>query len=243
MHVVSQPTIQEQELKEVRLKKIFFGHQSVGGNILEGIHSLLAGTTQPALRIVETADPSSFTEPLFAHAKIGTNGDPQSKCDAFLRLMETGVGERTDIAFMKFCYVDFSYASDVNMIFDHYVMSMESLKKKYPKMKLLHCTVPLRSVPAGSAVMVKKLLRRRWDDANIERNKFNRLLAAKYGNAVFDLAKLEAALVDGKEVSYTDKGITYIALNPCYTNDGGHLNTLGSSVIAGELLKFLSTIE
>src|SRR3989339_816109 len=80
MHVVSQPTIQEQELKEVRLKKIFFGHQSVGGNILEGIHSLLAGTTQPALRIVETADPSSFTEPLFAHAKIGTNGDPQSKC-------------------------------------------------------------------------------------------------------------------------------------------------------------------
>ena len=64
-------------------KKIFFGHQSVGFNIIDGIEDLVKENPQIKLNIVETSDVADFDAPLFAHSRVGKNKDPKSKIDAF----------------------------------------------------------------------------------------------------------------------------------------------------------------
>ncbi len=55
-------------------RRIFFGHQSVGGNILEGLQRLGAGP-----RVVEVKSPSETVAPgTLAHAMVGENLKPET---------------------------------------------------------------------------------------------------------------------------------------------------------------------
>lgn len=58
---------------ELAGKKIFFGHQSVGYDIMEGVSALQKEHPSIRLTIVETTDPSRFDGPVFAHAQVGRN--------------------------------------------------------------------------------------------------------------------------------------------------------------------------
>jgi hypothetical protein len=237
----------ESALKKLSAKKIYFGHQSVGYNIMDGVKEIVSN--YPELKIIESKDANDYSNPVFGHSRNGKNVDPKSKIDAFEKTMNDGLGQKTDIAFFKFCYVDFNTHTDVNTVFNDYVSAMERLKKKYPKTRFVHVTSPLSNIISfknKSKDFVKKIIGRQTDKertitANIKRNEFNELIKEKYSKEdIFDLADIESTYPDSKKEKFSKNGKDYYALVPEYTYDGGHLNNTGKRVVAGEFLKYLS---
>ena len=88
---------------------------------------------------------SIHVEPVFAHCRLGKNGDPEFKCVDFARFLEEGGGNRADMAFLKFCYVDVTTRTDVNRLFTQYKEMMSSLREKYPRMIFIHFSVPVNA--------------------------------------------------------------------------------------------------
>ena len=123
--------IPETAWQKLGQKRIFFGHQSVGFNIIGGMKSLLKENQQIKINIVQAKDPSEAQTPGFVHFWVGENTDPKSKIDAFLAYMEKGNGNRPDIAFFKFCFVDFSAASDIPKVFSDYRLPWEDWKRLF----------------------------------------------------------------------------------------------------------------
>ena len=78
---------------------------------------------------------------------------------------------------------------------------------------------------------------------NIKRNIMNAHLRQEYSDTIWDLADIEATGTDGKKASFQDGGQNYFLLNPAYTYDGGHLNTIGSQVVAIDLLIYLLSLD
>ena len=52
-------------------KKFYFGHQSVGFNIVDGIKDLMKERPQIKLNIMETSDKADFGVGIFAHLELG----------------------------------------------------------------------------------------------------------------------------------------------------------------------------
>lgn len=232
--------------KELSTKKIYFGHQSVGYNILDGVMDIMAKEPLINLEVVETHDPKDFNSPLFAHSKVGENGNTQSKIDAFNDVLDNGVGEKTDIALFKFCYLDFHKEIDSKGVFKQYREAVSKLKTKYPNLELIHLTVPLTSQQTGPKAWIKKIIGKplRGFDINVKRNEFNDFMRAEYKGeeSVFDLAKIESTYIDGKRELFTRGDKNYYSLIPDYTDDGSHLNESGRKVVAEQFLLFLTKI-
>lgn len=228
-------------------KKIYFGHQSVGFNIVDGIKDVMKENPQIKLNIVETANESDFKVGLFAHSKVGENKDPKSKIDEFARLMDEELGNNTDIAFFKFCYIDMIAGTDVGTVFSDYKNTMLRLRNAFPKTTFVHVTVPVRIVQTGVRVWIKKVIGRPiggYDD-NIKRNQFNELLRKEFRGKepIFDLAKIESISPDGTRSAFSKDGETYYSLVPEYTQDGGHLNEKGRRIVAEQLLILLANLN
>jgi hypothetical protein len=223
-------------------KKIFFGRQSVGQNIVDGVRRVMEQNASIQLDIRETSDPGDFTKPLFAHSPIGRNMDPRSKIDDFKRILESGVGQVADFALFKFCFVDVDHRTDIASLFTAYEEAITSLKSRFHGLRIITFTIPLTNTPRGFKPMVKKLLGMMPSpkEDNKARNVFNSKLRERFGGSVFDLAVVEATLPDGRETTFKDDNEMYRALAPVYTDDGGHLNTLGQQVVAIELLLYLA---
>ncbi len=228
-------------------KKIFFGHQSVGYNILDGVRILMEKYPNIQLNIEETVKPTSFTgRGIFAHAKIGKNEDPVSKTIDFERLMESGGGDTFDIAFHKYCFIDINNSTDIEKLFQQYKKHMDNLKEKYPNILFVHCTVPLTTIQTGPKAWIKKVIGKPLGGvlANIKRNEFNGLLLSEYASKapVFDLARAEATKPDGTLASFKKEGKSYLVLFDGYSSDGGHLNPEGEQAVAAKLLVFLAQL-
>lgn len=225
-------------------KKIYFGHQSVGDNILVGVRELLAQHPQIGLRVQERAELAMPVSPVLSHSYVGKNELPQTKNDAFTQAIGGALRNNVDMAFFKYCYVDIGPATDPAALFHTYKKTMDDLKKHNPNVMFIHVTAPLTTTQGGWKAMVKKLLGRSlggYPD-NARRNEFNDLLRKEYvgKEPVFDLAKLEATRPDGSMVTFKYQDREYTSLAPEYTEDGGHLNTLGRKIIAEQLLLFLA---
>jgi len=226
-------------------KKIFFGHKSVGVNILAGLNDVMARVPAIKLNIRETASSEAFDQPVFAHALLGTNMKPLSKIEAFRDVMESGVGRKVDIAFFKLCFVDIDYRSDLQATFDSYRESMERLRAEFPNTIFVTFTVPLMSQPIGLKPRLNKLLGRLpgYKASHIQRNAYNDLLRKTYSEALFDLADIETRTSDTERASFRSDGERYDILHRAYTDDGGHLNPLGRQIVAIELLLFLAALD
>jgi hypothetical protein len=228
-------------------KRIFFGHQSVGFNILDGIRDVMEDSPEVKLRIIESTNHAGLAAPAFVHSRVGRNGDPESKIESFTVFMESCTGGKIDIAFFKFCFVDFGPKTDVQTIFENYKNRFSKLRAAHPETKFVHFTVPLSVNQTGWKAWIKKLLGRRLEGyaENEAREKFNRMLRAEYsaGQPFFDLAKIESALPNNRRVAGEDGGKAYFGLAPQYTDDGAHLNTLGRRVVAEQLLCFLAQLQ
>jgi len=221
----------------------FFGHQSVGNNILNGLRLFMKGLPNKSISIIESDRWNDMKKGAFAHYRVGENMQPYTKIAAFERFMHNGLGGKVNAAFFKFCYIDINQSTDIESLFSTYYVSMDALKKKYPKTKFIHVTVPLTIVQTGLRAWVKKLIGRPiggYAD-NAQRNRFNKMLMDSYGGKepVFDLAAVESTLPDGSTNTYEYDGITYKALVPDYASDGRHLNEIGSQRVAQALTLFL----
>ena len=74
---ISIKDIPQEQWDRLARKKIYFGHQSVGYNIVDGLVDLLREYPDIRLNIVETHDAADFNVALFAHSKIGRNVEPE----------------------------------------------------------------------------------------------------------------------------------------------------------------------
>jgi hypothetical protein len=242
-------------LKNIPGKKIYFGHQSVGYNIIDGIQDLSRENSNIKLKVLETNNPEYFKESIFAHSLIGENENPESKIDSFVNLMEKSLGKKVDIAFFKFCYVDIVNKSDIKVIFNYYKDEMNKLHKEFPKVKFIHLTVPLTTndkMPYGFInkfkFNIKKLLGRDTEKGiyigdNIKRNLFNEMLLNEYNENVFDLSKFESLLPNGQREKNISNNTTFYSLVRDYTIDGGHLNKTGRIIMAYRLLEFIENLK
>ena len=102
------------QLERLARLKIFFGHQSVGGNILGATPDVAAAGVAP--EIVESEN-SVASGPLILHSYIGRNGDPLGKLAEFDRIIRSGVGDSVDIAVFKFCTWTYMEGDDAGALF------------------------------------------------------------------------------------------------------------------------------
>lgn len=228
------------DLQLARNRRIYFGHQSVGGNIIEGLREL----GEPRLNIVVFNGAALPGGGVFAESGIGSNGQPNSKCDAFRRTVSLLAAGSLDVALMKFCYVDFTRATNVRQVFRYYESTIESLRTKYPEVIFVHVTAPLVARPPAWKTAAKTLLGRGGDPTDMEnslRCEFNTLLVSRYqGEPVFDLAKVESTFADGARSTFDVDGSTGFSLICDYTDDGGHLNKAGRKAAAAELVRIIA---
>jgi hypothetical protein len=226
--------------------KTFFGHQSVGWNIIEGLEDLSSLKGESSLHIVETRSASGISGPGFYHASVGKNADPVSKLRDFEAILRGGVGRSVDVAFIKLCYVDIDERTDIAALFAAYHDTMSRLQAGFPDLTLVHFTVPLTVDESGIKVLIKRLIGRKvaGHADNEKKEAFNRRIRAEYtGKAsVFDLALVEASGEDGLATGYSVDGIEHYALRREYSSDGGHLNSRGRRRAAAYLLAELGRV-
>ncbi len=228
-------------IRQVASRRIFFGHQSVGANILDGVNDVSGGQ----LRIREGRSSALLASPGFLHARLGQNEAPASKVADFEAALDA-LGGAVDIAFFKFCYIDFTAQTDVEQLFEGYLATLKRLEAKYPKVTFVHVTVPLTVVPQGPAAWLKTAVTRRppWGaNENLARHRFNMLLRTRLaGKPLFDLAALESSRDDGSTQTYAHQGQTVPALISDYSDDGQHLNSVGQRRVAEALLTLLARL-
>jgi hypothetical protein len=226
------------QVEQVAKRRIFFGHQSVGGNVLDGLRDL--GLTA----ITEARSPEAFTQPGVVHTLIGRNEDPAGKLVDFEKALDD-VGGRPELALFKFCYIDFTPSTDVERLFKDYVAAHERLRTKHPTVTFVHVTVPLTTVQTGAKAWLKHLVGRAvWgEQENATRHRFNELLRAKYaGQPLYDLAAVEATRPDGTPQRFEHGGAQVPSLVPEYSDDGQHLNAEGRRRAAEALVETLAKL-
>lgn len=233
----------ERDLSVIGGKRIFFGHQSVGENILDGIGDLVKAGKDVRLNMVEIGKGRVETGPFFAESRIGKNGKPDTKCGAFSSRVRELLKDSLDLAVMKLCYVDFKRETDVNSLFAHYRGTIDSLRLSAPGVTFVHVTVPLTVRTPGWKRLLKKALGREETSEidNVRRNEYNDILRQYYkAEPLFDLAALESTFPDGSREDFSYEGRTIYTLIGELSDDGAHLNRKGRDIAAREFVRVLA---
>lgn len=234
--------LSESRLEKVRSLRVYFGHQSVGKNILGGLQALAAESSAYKLNIVETDAPEKITGPVFAHFRVGSNMTPDSKIESFRDHLSIS-GKGVDVAFFKFCYVDVGADTDWEALFRKYQQMITDIREHFPELVILHVTIPVKTIDGGVKGIVKKVLGKpTGEEANVARTRYNDLLRKEYlgKEPFFDLAKVESTAPDGSRMQGEKNGARYESLHPLYTDDGEHLNGRGGRRAAMALLSSLA---
>lgn len=231
------------DMATIRQGRILFSHHSVGGNIISGIKLLDTGVAGGNLRFSSLHEATNLKGPTLIDISGGRNGEPKSKIDFFSATIRNEKNLKPDLAFMKLCYVDFTPRTDIDDLFGYYRNSIATLKREHPEIKFAHVTTPLTIQPRGLKHWIFRLIGREvWEDAaNVKRAEFNRRIKESFvADPVFDLAHVEATAPDGSLSSFEENGQRYPNLYPGYTEDGGHLNTLGQQVAGTAAIRFIA---
>ncbi len=213
-------------------RKVFFGHQSVGGNILGGVRAVLVDHPEISLRLVTSRTPAGVSGGALVDASVGSNGDPAGKIADFGTVLAGGLGPSGGVATYKFCYVDVGAGTDVAALLALHRARVSSIRAAHPEVTIVHMTMPLMTSAASGI------------DAEAKRVEYNRLLVDAYQGRepVFDLARVESTHADGSR-SYVSRGTEQVfTLAEEWSADGGHLNAAGSRRVAEQLLIFLARL-
>jgi hypothetical protein len=232
-----------EDLRRLQDRRIFFGHQSVGADIVQGLLDLQKETGVEGFQVMPLDSAISREGGFLAEAAIGENAHPSSKCEAFREVLERDNLDSVEFALMKFCYVDITAGSDIDAVFENYRQTMGSLKERYPGVTFVHVTVPLTTIASWWERAAKRVLGRHENsiDDNVARNRYNAFLRSLYRDEpLFDLAAVESTRPDGSRERFSTGGKEFEALVEEYTYDGGHLNGEGRRRAAAALVKTLS---
>lgn len=233
------------DLKTVATARVFFGHQSVGRNLLAGVQALATEAGVP-LRIEEVKAGESPEGPGLFHSNIGENGAPDGKIAQFAASVAGSAGPAYDVAVLKLCYVDLDEGSNEQSpvaLFKRYEESVKSLSEQRPQTALIHATMPLTSDPPGWKTTLKRWLgKSTWtDDANRRRAEYNQQLRQRFvAGDTFDIARIEATRPDGSVSSFTFGGDEIETMYGGYTHDGGHLTEAARRHMAAAFLHTLA---
>ena len=233
------------DLKLLANKKIFFGHQSVGNEIILGLQEILSKVDDVDLKIISLEEMKSNHSFNLVHSHIGKNYEPYTKCEDFEKIIDKYLNNKIDFALMKFCFVDIDKNTNVDELFNQYEQTINALQQKHPRITFIHVSEPLMSIPTGLRTKVKKTLgieiTRELD--NIQRNRYNDLLIKTYANnLIFDLAKIESTGIDGGRYYFKKDGEIYYSLLDEFTYDGGHLNAIARGLAAKEFIRTLANL-
>jgi hypothetical protein len=234
--------ISMQEWQALEKKRVVFGHQSVGRNILNGIERLAA---RDGVKIDIHEQRMAPAQQGISHFPIGSNGDPKSKIKDFAAAIDAGAAQGADIALMKLCFIDFNATTDARQVADDYIASLESLAQRHPDTSFVAVTAPLTAVQTGPKAWIKRLLGKQPSGFldNAKRAEFNTLLRERYlaKGRLFDLARVEAGTAGKFCTARVDEQAVEV-LCPEFTNDGGHLNEHGQELVAASFLNFVSSL-
>lgn len=217
---------------------VYFGHQSVGGNIVSGLREMNDSGAVPALTIARSRERASVGATGFVEFLIGENGRPESKIADFAAALEQIGDTSAAVAMFKYCYLDITAETNVDALFARHRDAVRAMRRKHPNLTFVHVTVPLTAVESGPRYIAKRLLGKpTMRDSNARRNEFNALLRSEYADEpMFDLARIESTRPDGSRAFTRNGADTVHTLAAEFTDDGGHLNSTGRSVAARELV-------
>lgn len=246
-YVLGNEEMKDQNIKYAQIedKIIYFGHQSIGGEILDGVKKL----KDPRVRILDIDEyAGNIDSPAIYHSLIGANRKPETKIAHFKKIIDNRFNGNVDIAFMKLCFIDFNDETDIDKLFNQYKNTIDFLQKKYPNIQIVHITVPLTVLQEGPKAWLKKILGKPVGGftGNIKRNQFNDKIRNYFSNHyVFELDVMESTFPDGTASTFIDEenGRVYRSMVPEYTYDGAHINEKFRLNVAESFLKFLSSVD
>src|SRR4051812_28830614 len=90
-------SVSADQWKRLSERTIYFGHQSVGANIVEGIRDVEAA--HPEIRLRVSSAERSAAPGVLNDFYIGRNEDPESKNDAFVAATRGAIGEQPVLMF------------------------------------------------------------------------------------------------------------------------------------------------
>lgn len=236
MAQTNETTVTREAWAAVVGKRVYFGHQSVGDNVLDGVKTLAETHGFQPLRIVEHAPSAIVDGPALVHTKIGQNGDPQSKVRGFREALEGGLGGQVDVALMKFCFWDIRKDTDIDGVFAEYRQTLAELERRYPAVTFVHATVPLVAADVDWRARVRRLvgMTTPTDEDNAARERLNTKIREVYGaSQLFDIARAEEA-ENGSEPPGQ--------LAAAFSSDGAHLNASGRRRVGAALIRSLSAV-
>ncbi|MGZ4993712.1 MAG: hypothetical protein ACXV79_06070 [Methylobacter sp.] len=240
--LITSTQISGSEWQGLEKKRVVFGHQSVGWNILNGVERL-AARDRVNLDIHEQRISPAMKG--ISHFSIGKNGDPLSKIDDFAAAIDAGAAQGAEVALMKLCYADFTADTNASQVANAYIASLESLAQRHPDISFAAVTVPLTTVQTGPKAWIKGFIGKQPTGYldNVKRAEFNKLLRERYLSTgrLFDLARIEAESA-GKFCRAEAAGQMVEVLCPELTTDGGHLNERGQEQVATAFLDFVSSV-
>lgn len=240
------PPASGEQLLAAAERRIFFGHQSVGKNVLSGVPEVYAVAQLPTPSLVDLGAgavlPGEPGAPVLAHAYIGENGAPLGKLTDFDTRLRTGLADQLDVAVLKFCYLDITGQTDVDALFETYRQTLADLERDYPNLRFVHVTAPVKTEPTDLKWRVKEVLGRPNDNA--AREQYNALMRAEYADdLLLDLAAIEATAPDGTVTIVSHAGQQHLALAPQNASDSGHLNATGATAAAERFLALVGGEE
>lgn len=236
--VRAEPALAEQ-LEALAAARVFFAHQSVGQNVVDGL-SVLASRAGVTLRIEEGRGAAPFARPGFIHARAGRDGDPLGKLAAFAALLDEGPGNAAGIALLELSYADFNADTHVPALFAAFQLRHAELQARYPALKLVVVTAGLTTVGRGLQAMVRNRMASGafGERENVKRHEFNQLLRHTYPGALLDLAAVQAG-----RCTFDRDGKQWPCLREELTDDGAHLNKLGRKEVARALVTALTAAQ
>jgi len=221
---VDDTRIPQAHLDSVRNLDIFFAHASVGMGMVAGLRSLSnQNPTRYALTLGGLGTAATWFDTnngLIENgdwAGKGGNGNPLGKIQGFEELIRNrGYGARADIAFMKFCYIDFMQNTNVTQVWTSYRDTLAALETAFPKVRFVWLTTALHALGTEGKIRA-------------EFNKYVRDHCRSQGKTLFDLAAIESHDPDGNPAR-DDHG--YETIYAGYTDDNGHLAAAGRDRVA-----------
>ncbi|GAB4155833.1 MAG: hypothetical protein Fur0037_24200 [Planctomycetota bacterium] len=223
-------------------RRIYFGHKSVGNDVLDGVRGLLSERKDLPLSI-RSGLSGPAGAPGLCESTVGENRDPLAKIRDFAANLRAAGPGAVDVAVLKFCFVDVTASTDTAALFAAYEEAISSLRKELPGTVFVHSTVPLTALGNTFKARVKRILGRDRDPAdNARREEFNARIRSAFAGRepIFDIARAESTLPDGERVTCRAMGRDVPCMARGYTTDGGHLNAAGKRAAAVEFLRALA---
>ena len=221
-------------LDQARQLKVLFCHASVGGTIMNGMAGRKGLTAQDPVRYAiarqENGEAAWFDGHSgiidISHTQWPLKGSKVLGFDHHIRNLGYGQPGRANVAFMKYCYIDWLPGTNVQKAWDEYRTTMEALEADYPQITFVWWTTAINTAGEGGDV----------------RERFNRLVrdyCLSHDKVLFDLADIESHDLQDHPC-HDDVGAE--GLYAGYAVDGAHPTGIGQTRLASAMWWLLARI-